>query len=88
MGGLHTGQRLGDVLAMHRDHIQDGGIHVVQQKTKKELWVPIHPDLKPIIDEADGYLFPAASGKLFTRSNFQNCLVAARAKREAPEHGA
>ena len=27
-------------------HVEDGGIHVVQQKTGKELWVPLHADLK------------------------------------------
>ncbi len=42
---LYTGQRVGDVTRMGRADIADGLIHVVQQKTGVELWVPIHPDL-------------------------------------------
>src|SRR5262245_27458398 len=41
----HTGQRQADVLRMAPEHIDDGGIVVVQQKTGEELWVPLHPDL-------------------------------------------
>jgi integrase len=42
----YTGQRQADVLRMAPEHIEDGGIVVVQQKTGKELWVPLHSDLK------------------------------------------
>ena len=42
----YTGQRQADVLRMAPEHIEDGGIVVVQQKTGKELWVPVHPDLR------------------------------------------
>jgi integrase len=42
----YTGQRQADVLRMAPEHVEDGGIHVVQQKTGKELWVPLHTDLK------------------------------------------
>ena len=31
---------------MAPEHVEDGGIVVVQQKTGKELWVPVHPDLR------------------------------------------
>jgi integrase len=31
---------------MAPEHLEDGCIHVVQQKTGKELWVPLHADLK------------------------------------------
>src|SRR5262249_8437843 len=43
---LYTGQRVGDVAKMRRSDISDGLIHVVQQKTGTELWVPIHPELE------------------------------------------
>ena len=46
-----TGQRTVDVVAMTRDQVQDGRIAVLQVKTGKRLWVPIHPTLKPIVDE-------------------------------------
>ena len=42
----YTGQRQADVLRMTPEHVEDGGIHVMQQKTGKELWVPLHPDLR------------------------------------------
>ncbi len=42
---LYTGQRVGDVVRMGRADISDGSVHVVQQKTGAELWVPIHPEL-------------------------------------------
>jgi len=42
---LYTGQRVGDVAAMKRADITDGAVHVIQEKTGAELWVPIHPDL-------------------------------------------
>lgn len=35
-----TGQRIGDVVKMRWSDIRDGVIHVVQQKTGKELWIP------------------------------------------------
>jgi enterobacteria phage integrase len=43
---LYTGQRVGDVAKMSRADVSDGLIHVVQQKTGAELWVPIHPELQ------------------------------------------
>ena len=43
--------------------VEDGGINVVQQKTGKELWVPLHDDLvgalegwscSPFVPDAEG----------------------------------
>lgn len=42
---LYTGQRVGDVANMKRADMADGLIHVIQQKTGAELWVPVHPNL-------------------------------------------
>lgn len=47
---LYTGQRLGDVLAMRWAHISAGKISVVQEKTGKRLLIPIHKDLKAVLD--------------------------------------
>jgi integrase len=41
----YTGQRQSDVLRMCPADIEDGGINVVQQKTGKELWIPLHDEL-------------------------------------------
>ena len=42
----HTGQRQADVLRMSKADLEDGGIKLTQQKTGKELWLPLHQDLK------------------------------------------
>jgi integrase len=48
-----TAQRIGDVLKMRWSDIRADGIHVRQQKTKKQLVIPIHSGLRPIIDAAE-----------------------------------
>lgn len=59
----YTGQRQSDVLRMAPSDVEDGGINVVQQKTGKELWVPLHDDLvgalegwscSPFVADAEG----------------------------------
>ncbi len=47
-----TGQRIGDVLEMRWSDIQDGAFFVRQNKTKKELWVPILDELQAALDVA------------------------------------
>ena len=65
---IHTGQREGDVCRMALGDIEDGAIRVVQEKTKKELWIPIGASLQPVIDEARSSgaanLIPRANGEV------------------------
>lgn len=72
---LHTGQREGDVLRMSLRDIDSDLIRVTQQKTGKELWIPIHRDLKPVIDECrvSGAiaLIPRGNGKNFDANQFR-----------------
>jgi len=42
----YTGQRQADVLRMSKADLEDGGIKVKQQKTGKELWIPLHQSLR------------------------------------------
>ncbi|WP_339083801.1 tyrosine-type recombinase/integrase [Hyphomicrobium sp. ghe19] len=49
---LYTGQREDDVLSMLKTSIHANVISVRQEKTDKQLWIPIHRDLKPIIEKA------------------------------------
>jgi integrase len=42
---LYTGQRVGDVAKMRRQDVSGDAIHVVQEKTGAELWIPIHSEL-------------------------------------------
>jgi integrase len=41
-----TSQRIGDVLRMRWNHIEDDGIHIRQGKTGTKLWVPHTPHLR------------------------------------------
>jgi integrase len=50
----YTGQRQADVIRMRPEHVEDGGINVRQQKTGKELWVPLHAKLKAELETWDG----------------------------------
>lgn len=47
---LYTGQRLSDVLAMRWDAIAGGLIAVRQGKTGKRLSIPLHRDLRPVLE--------------------------------------
>ena len=42
---LFTGQRVGDVASMRRDHLLNGAIPVKQEKTGADLLLPVHPNL-------------------------------------------
>ena len=43
---LYTAQRSGDVRKMGRQHLRNGGLAVVQEKTGESLELPIHANLK------------------------------------------
>jgi integrase len=43
---LHTGQRVGDVARMNRADIVGGELHVIQQKTGAELYLPVVLELE------------------------------------------
>ncbi len=42
----YTGQRQSDVIRMSKIDLEDRGIKVVQQKTGKSLWIPLHRELE------------------------------------------
>jgi len=49
--GLYTGQRLGDVIALRWADYDGARVSVRQQKTGARLSIPVHPDLKGLLDE-------------------------------------
>jgi integrase len=71
---LYTGQRRSDVVRMGRQHINDGAICVRQQKTGREVWIPVHEALAPIIAEASTNLtfLLTDQGKPYTAAGFGN----------------
>lgn len=72
---LCTAQRRSDVVTMGRQHIRDGLIHVVQQKSGARLGVPIHSRLKAELDQIPAgqlTLMQTEYGKPFTGPGFTN----------------
>jgi integrase len=72
---LYTGQRRGDVIHMGRQHVREGKIRVVQQKTGESLAIPIHPVLQAVLaaGDADHLTFlTTARGQPFTPAGFGN----------------
>jgi hypothetical protein len=47
---LDTVQRRGDVIRLGPQHVRDGAIHIRQQKTGRELVIPIRPILRAVFD--------------------------------------
>jgi len=62
--GLHTGQRLGDVLALRWSAYQNGRLAVRQAKTDAVLRIPIHPALAELLDG-----LPRAAETICTRAD-------------------
>jgi integrase len=79
---LYTGQRRSDVVHMGRQHIENGGISVRQQKTGTQVWIPIHDALAPMIAGIGNLTFLTTErGKPFTVGGFggwfrHNCRAA------------
>ena len=78
--GLATGQRLGDVLALHRRDLQGNGIWVTQQKTNKRLLIPLHSAVRDLVLAAPGPICPKSDGEPFTVDQFHAAWGRARAK--------
>lgn len=72
---LYTAQRRSDVVRMGRQHVKNGVMHIRQQKTGTELDIPLHPELRPIINASDttGLTFLLTEkGAPFTAAGFGN----------------
>jgi integrase len=72
---LYTGQRRSDVIRIGRQHVRGGAIHVRQQKTGAELAIPMHANLKAVLDAtlSEHLTFlTTAQGKPFTAAGFTN----------------
>jgi integrase len=72
---LYTAQRRSDVVRMGRQHIRDGVITIRQQKTKMLVEIPMHPELRAVLDAtpSDHLTFlTTEAGKSFTAAGFGN----------------
>ena len=80
---LYTGQRMSDVLTMCWSDIDEGLIAVVQAKTAKKLWIPIHKQLKPLLAALEARLrkrLKKAGRKLDLRTHHEPILLNSRGK--------
>jgi integrase len=85
---LYTGQRASDVARMDRADLAEGGIWVVQQKTKAKLLVPVHPNLQLALagfDGEEGTLLKTGFGEAFTAKGFSNFMADRIGQAELPE---
>src|SRR6516162_920879 len=70
---LYTAQRRGDVVRMGRQHIHDGLLSVRQDKTGAALKIPVHPELRAVLDAtlSEHLTFlTTAAGRPFTSDTF------------------
>lgn len=91
---LYTAQRRGDVVTMGRQDVRDGRLHVRQSKTRARLAIPLHAELRAILDATpSGHLtfLTTAQGKPFTAAGFGNwfgdACRTARLPRGCSAHG-
>lgn len=81
---IGTGQRIGDVLEMRWSDIQEGGFVVQQNKTGKELWVPILPELQAALNAASRHsVFILTNERGTNRWSYRGASQAIRKIREA-----
>ena len=86
---LYTGQRRGDVLRMGRQHIRDGVITVRQDKTGTTLVIPVHTDLRVILDATPGEhltFVVGQRGNPFTPNAFRNGSAISATRPGFPRH--
>jgi integrase len=72
---LYTGQRRSDVVRMGRQHVSEGSIEVRQKKTGSPLRIPLHAELRTIIDATPSKhltFFVTKHGKPYTPGGFGN----------------
>ena len=91
---LYTGQRRSDVVKMGRQHIRDGVLTVKQQKTGATLAIPVHADLRAVLDatpSAQLTLLVTATGKPYGgnafSAQFRNWCDAAGLPKHCKPHG-
>jgi integrase len=77
--GVYTGQARQDVIAMGEQHIRDGELNWIRRKTERktgfELTIPVHPELRRIIDATPSQhlnFLVTELGAPFTAAGFGN----------------
>ena len=66
---LYTGQRESDVVTMRWQHIEGDTICVRQRKTGETVWIPLHPELRSILEATlriNKFILNSERGEPFT----------------------
>lgn len=72
---LHTGLRRGDVVKLGRQHVKDGYISLVMEKTSIRIDIPMSPNLANVIDASttgDLHFLVTAAGQPMAKESFGN----------------
>lgn len=72
---LCTGQRRSDVVRMGRQYVRKDVLAITQQKTGQNVYIPLHPDLKALLDRlplTNLTFLMTAHGKPFVAAGFTN----------------
>ncbi|MBI0432975.1 tyrosine-type recombinase/integrase [Roseomonas sp. KE0001] len=90
---LYTGQRSGDVIRMGPQHVRQGAILVRQQKTGKEMAIPMHGELAEALAAHPGghlaFLMTQLGAPFASQTAFYNWFreVTEKAGLKLPPHG-
>lgn len=86
---LYTGQRRSDVVRRGRQHVRNGVLSIVQQKTGQDVHIPLHGDLRAILDALplDNLSFlVTVQGKPFSPAGFTNWFRAITREAGLPDN--
>lgn len=86
---LYTGQRPGDVRQMGSQHVRDGVVHVRQQKTGATLAIPVHSELRAVLDAtpAENLTFLVSPrGRTYSANGFSSWFRKQCAAAGLPRH--
>lgn len=66
--GCYTGLRFSNYSNINLEYLKDGILTTIQQKTKKKVTIPIHQNVKDIIDKYNGVLPICPTNQEFNRT--------------------
>jgi integrase len=73
--GLRTGLRVSDIMRVGVSNINDEKIKIETLKTKQKVIIPMHPQVKQIIESRNGVLPHAISGQKFNNHIKEICTL-------------
>ncbi|QIG88346.1 tyrosine-type recombinase/integrase [Chryseobacterium sp. POL2] len=72
----YSGQRISDFLRFENSMIENDIIYFIQEKTKKKIAVPLHPEIKRILEKYDNDFPPKVSDQKYNKYVKEVCRLA------------